>query len=207
MTDAETLTAVLLQLSDIGQQLADLDHRAAGDIREIREQIKALASSLAEATAAAAGHSGAIEGLAVEGAAIAGRIADQAAGDSTSGDAYQPAPSPRLWKPGGRECDDTVARLRAWVDQVYRPGYGHLAASLADCWDQHPLCLYALDWLSELWTALYLQPRRTAAILAGQAEWQTRLLTAVSDQLAQETRRCGHASVFGHAPRTAGAQP
>ena len=207
MTDADTLTAVLLQLSDIGQQLADLDHRASGDIREIRDQIRALASSLAEAASTAAEHSGAIDGLAAEVASIAGLVAGQATADSTGSTACQPAPSPRLWKPDGRERDDATARLRDWVDQVYRPGYGHLAAGLGDCWDQHPLCLYGLDWLSELWTALYLQPRRTAAILAAQAEWQTRLLTAVSDQLAQETRRCGHASVFGHAPRTAGAQP
>ena len=26
------------------------------------------------------------------------------------------------------------ARLRGWVEQVYRPGYGHLAAALGPCW-------------------------------------------------------------------------
>ena len=49
----------------------------------------------------------------------------------------------------------------AWVDQVYRPGYGHLAATLAPCWTSHDLCLYALDILSDLWSVLYLQPERT----------------------------------------------
>ena len=41
---------------------------------------------------------------------------------------------------------------------------------------------------------LYLQPTRTAGTLAGQAEWHTRLLTAAAEQLAAETRRCGHAA-------------
>ena len=89
--------------------------------------------------------------------------------------------------------ETATTRLRAWVEQIYRPGYGHLAAALAACWDQHPLCLYTLDWLSELWSVLYLQPRRTAGTLAGQAEWQTRLLSAAADQMARETRRCAHA--------------
>ena len=90
---------------------------------------------------------------------------------------------------------------------MYRPGYGHLAASLGDCWDQHPLCLYILDWLSELWSVLYLAPARTAGTLAGQAEWHTRLLAAAAEQLARETRGCAHA----HPPATArprtGARP
>src|SRR4029077_18992598 len=44
--------------------------------------------------------------------------------------AYQPDPAPCWWQlsPEGRK--EPVARLRAWVEQVYRPGYGHLAAAL-----------------------------------------------------------------------------
>ena len=45
-----------------------------------------------------------------------------------------------------------------WVDQVYRPGYGHLAATLGPCWAAHDLCLYGLDILAALWSVLYLQP-------------------------------------------------
>jgi hypothetical protein len=92
------------------------------------------------------------------------------------------------------------------VEQVYRPGYGHLAASLGDCWEQHPLCLYILDWLSELWSVLYLAPARTAGTLAGQAEWHTRLLAAAAEQLARETRRCAH-STARHRPAATGARP
>ena len=76
-------------------------------------------------------------------------------------DSYQPVPAPRWWKLDGTEREDALARLRAWVEQIYRPGYGHLAAALGPCWDQHPLCLYGLDWLMELWSLLYLTPERT----------------------------------------------
>ena len=63
-------------------------------------------------------------------------------------------------EPDGTERDEALSRLRAWVEQIYRPGYGHLAATRGPCWDQHPLCLYRLDWLMELWSALYLTPER-----------------------------------------------
>ncbi len=89
---------------------------------------------------------------------------------------------------------------------MYRPGYGHLAASLGECWEQHPLCLYILDWLSELWSVLYLPPGRTAGTLAGQAEWHTRLLAAAAEQLARETRGCAH-DTTGYRVRSAGARP
>jgi hypothetical protein len=107
---------------------------------------------------------------------------------------YLPCASPPFWRldPAGREAP--AARLRDWVSQVYRPGYGQIAAGLGNCWEQHPLCLYTLDWLSELWSVLYLQPSRTAGTLAGQAEWQTRLLPAAADQMARETSRCTHAT-------------
>ena len=76
----------------------------------------------------------------------------------------------------------------------------------SDCWEQHPLCLYILDWLSELWSVLYLAPARTAGTLAGQAEWHTRLLTAAAEQLARETRRCAH-STARHRTAATGARP
>jgi hypothetical protein len=85
-----------------------------------------------------------------------------------------------------------VTRLRAWVDQVYRPGYGHLAAALGPCWPAHDLCLYALDIASALWSVLYLQPGRDHVLLSAQAEYQARILPALAAQLMTETTRCGH---------------
>lgn len=78
------------------------------------------------------------------------------------------------------------------MEQIYRPGYGQLAAMLPACWEQHPLCLYLLDWLSELWSVLYLSLRRDGRTLAAQGEWQTRLLPAAAEQMAFETRNCHH---------------
>ena len=86
-----------------------------------------------------------------------------------------------------------MARLRGWVDQVYRPGYGHLAAALGPCWPAHDLCLYVLDILSGLWSVLYLQPSRDPALLSAQAEYQARILPALAEQMRTETTRCAHA--------------
>jgi hypothetical protein len=114
------------------------------------------------------------------------------AADTGGQDGYQPGPAPGWWKlpPGGRA--EHIARLRAWVEQVYRPGYGHLAAALAPCWETHDLCLYGLDILSTLWSVLYLPPDRTPGLLSAQAEYQARLLPALADQLRAETTSCGH---------------
>jgi hypothetical protein len=46
--------------------------------------------------------------------------------------------------------------------------------------------LETINWLSELWSVLYLRPSHTAGILVGQAEWQTRLLSAAADQMARD---------------------
>ena len=194
MSEPEGLTAVLLQLSGLARQVADLDHREAADTTAMRNRVSALAAAVSDVKATVASHD---EVLTAVGS-LDRRVSDLAARRDHTGErggdpaGYQPAPAPAFWKLDGADRDAAIARLRAWVDQVYRPGYGHLAASLGECWEQHPLCLYVLDWLSELWSLLYLQPARTAATLAGQAEWHTRLLAAAAEQLAAETRRCGH---------------
>ena len=78
------------------------------------------------------------------------------------------------------------------MQQVYQPGYGHLAATLGPCWTSHDLCLYGLDIAAELWSLLYLQPARTPALVSAQAEYQARILPALADQLRLETSHCGH---------------
>ena len=54
---------------------------------------------------------------------------------------YCPGPAPAWWKLAAADRSEPVARLRAWVEQVYRPGYGHLAAGLGACWPDHDLCV------------------------------------------------------------------
>ena len=101
-------------------------------------------------------------------------------------------PVPKWWKLPAEQRREPLSRLRAWVEQVYRPGYGHLAATLAPCWEAHDLCLYGLDILAELWTVLYLQEQRSAGLLSAQAEYQARILPALSGQFITETTGCGH---------------
>jgi len=84
-------------------------------------------------------------------------------------DGYHPYPPPTWWKLAAADRHEPIARLHAWVEQVYRPGYGHLAAALAPCWSSHDLCLYGLDILSDLWSVLYLQTERTPRMLSAQA--------------------------------------
>jgi hypothetical protein len=42
-------------------------------------------------------------------------------------DRYQPGAAPAWWKLTPDQRREPAAQLRAWVEQVYRPGYGHLA--------------------------------------------------------------------------------
>jgi len=197
------LTAVILQITRHAERLAALDQREAGRYREISARLADLASRLAgtservDTIHAAAVRQGAIlealDGLDQQVAALATRLALVAgAGKAEGGEEYQPVPAPRWWTLDGAEREEALGRLRAWVEQVYRPGYGHLAAALGDCWEQHLLCLYGLDWLMELWSALYLATTREVGTLASQAEWQSRLLPALAAQMHAETSRCQH---------------
>ena len=112
-------------------------------------------------------------------------------------------PVPKWWKLPAEQRREPLSRLRAWVEQVYRPGYGHLAATLGPCWEAHDLCLYGLDILAELWSVLYLQDRRSAGLLSAQAEYQARVLPALSAQFMTETTGCGHARPGNIRVRTA----
>ena len=205
MSEPDLLTAALLQLSAHADKLAQLDRREASHATETAERITALttlANAMKHTLADQAEILAGLNDLDDKVARLTARLDDIAPADDASVQAYQPSASPRFWKLDGQAREDAIARLRAWVEHVYQPGYGQLAASLGGCWEQHPLCLYALDWLSELWSVLYLQPTRTTGTLAGQAEWQTRLLTAVAEQMAVETARCEHAVLrTGHPVR------
>jgi len=181
MTPPDPLPAALDQLAAHHEHVAQLDEREAAHFARLGAIVKDHAAALAR-----------LESLDRQVAALAAEIAGNAADDGNS-DGYQPGPAPRWWKLTGQARQDQVARLRAWVEQVYRPGYGQLAAILGPCWEAHDLCLYALDIAAELWSVLYLHDTRTPALLSAQAEYQTRILPALAEQLMTETSRCGHA--------------
>jgi hypothetical protein len=200
----DLITGVMLQITRHAERLATLDQREADHFRRIADRLDDLARRLTETaervdavhdlTARQAALLETLDGLDKQVATLTTRLTEitAAGNDDEAGQRYQPVPAPRWWRTDGPEREEALARLRAWVEQVYRPGYGHLGAALGSCWEQHPLCLYGLDWLSELWSALYLTSERTTAGLASQAEWQTRLLPGLAEQLYVETTRCEH---------------
>jgi hypothetical protein len=196
------LTAALLQLSEHAERIAVLDAREAEHWRQAGEQLAELAAQLGGVQGRAEDQGkilAGLDGLDVTVVALAEQLAALSRAGDGGAKGYQPVPAPRWWRLEGQDRQEAVGRLRAWVATVFRPEYGHLAASLGSCWEQHPLCLYLLDWLSELWSVLYLTASRGPATLAGQADWQTRLLPAAAAQLAAETSRCDHARDQGPA--------
>jgi hypothetical protein len=191
MTGTDPTTAIVDQLAAHAEQLTRLDAReaehhtaATGRLADLTGQAAAISRTLHE-------HAAALAVLTAPGQA------------DPDGGGYHPAPVPAWWQLAAAERHEPLARLHAWVEQVYRPGYGHLAVTLGPCWASHDLCLYGLDILSELWSALYLQPHRSAGLLSAQAEYQARILPALAEQLRVETSSCGHSRT----PGPAGARP
>jgi len=191
---SDPIIAALDQLAACREQIGCLDGREA-------DHHDALSARLTEIAGLVTG----IGGVVKDHAALArleaidqhvGELAAQVAEmipDGGNPDVYRPGPAPRWWKLTAGQRQEALGRLRAWVEQVYRPGYGQLAAGLGPCWEAHDLCLYGLDILSDLWSVLYLQPRRTAGMLSAQAEYQARILPALAEQMMTETSRCRHA--------------
>jgi len=180
MTSHDPITAIVDQLAAHTEQLTRLDARHAEHHAAVSARLTELSGQTAALGRVVEEHAAALAQLTVP---------SQTGPD---GDGYHPEPAPAWWKLAADGRQEPIARLRAWVDQVYRPGYGHLAASLGPCWDQHDLCLYGLDLAAELWSVLYLQPDRSPALVSAQAEYQARILPALADQLRIETHTCGH---------------
>jgi hypothetical protein len=205
----DALGAALLQLASHGERLSGLDAREAAHYQEIAPRLHDFAAeavsvkiTITRINETLARHSmivNGLDGLDRQVEELTRSLAQPAgSGDDDGQPGYQPVSPPRWWKLDGRERETMTDRLRAWVEQIYKPGYGQIAATLPHCWEHHTLCLYTLDWLSELWSFLYLDPERTAASLTAQAEWQTRLLPAAAEQMAFDATSCPHAR---NAPR------
>lgn len=177
MTD-DALPQVVLQLTQTAEKLAGLErlvHQLGTDIRKQAEQTARL-QALEDALAA-----------------LAARVAEALPDEQGSSRIYLPRPAPRWWNLSGQAREAEIGRLRGFVEQVYRPGFGHLAARLRPCWESHDLCLYCLDIAAELHAVLYLQGRRTVSLLNGQAEYAARVLPALADLMSIETRSgCQH---------------
>jgi hypothetical protein len=188
MTSNDPITATLQELAAHHEQLTQLDTRETSHfttlsarLTELTDLITSLGRTLEDDATTLAR----FEALDRQVTDLAAQLAPDLGG-------YQPDPAPEWWKLAAAERREPITRLQAWVEQVYRPGYGHLAATIAPCWPSHDLCLYGLDILSGLWSVLYLQPTRNARLLSAQAEYQARILPALAAQLMTETTTCGH---------------
>jgi hypothetical protein len=193
--EPEGLAHTLMELSRQAERLATLDSRETGHFQQVAQQLTEVGETLTGLHGTLDDHRAALEmlqGLDDQVSRLAAKLAEIVPDEDGEAKVYRPGPAPRWWKLKGEARDEALAKLRGWVDQIYRPMYGHLA-TVGQCWESHPLCLFTFDWVSELWSVLYLQNRRSASVLAGQAEFQTRLLPAVAEQLAAETTRCEHA--------------
>jgi hypothetical protein len=188
MTTNDPITAALQELASQHERLTQLDARETG-------HFTALSKRLAELTDLITGMGHSLEdddAVLARLEALDRQVAELSAQLTPGLGGYHPDPAPAWWKLAAAERHEPIARLHAWVEQVYRPGYGHLAARLGTCWPSHDLCLYGLDILSDLWSVLYLQPTRTAKLLSAQAEYQARIMPSLAAQLVTETSSCGH---------------
>ena len=191
----DPLAAALAKLATVHDHMTALDSRESAHHAELAGQLTRLADISAAVNRALAENNvalGRLDALDRQVADLARRRTADGKDDSKSEDGYRPRPAPAWWKVSGDERRAPVAELADWVEHVYRPGYGHLAAVLGGCWAEHDLCLYGLDIASQLWCALYLQPERSTSLLSAQAEYQGRILPALAEQLAAETTRCRH---------------
>jgi hypothetical protein len=188
----DLITAALDQLAAHREHISSLDAREASHFASLNGQLAqhtGLVTELGRALQVDTAALARLDALDRQVTELAAHLVSPGANDTAR---YEPAPAPAWWKLTGADRQEPAANLRGWVEQVYRPGYGHLAATLAPCWDKHDLCLYGLDILSQLWSALYLQPARSTALLSAQAEYQARILPALAAQLMTETTGCGH---------------
>lgn len=167
------MEATLAQLAALRDEVADLADARARDAARIRAQAGALRRRTRQLPVATARKA----------------VRQQRRGAPGDAGAYRPVPAPRWWQLRGRERAAAVARLQAWVETVFRPGYGHLADQVGPCWAEHDSCLYQLAWLSEMHAVIFLAPER---LLASEADWHTRLLPAAVALMAEETGRCDH---------------
>jgi hypothetical protein len=180
--------------------MADQETRNAADIAVLADRLSdlrtivdrlGLAVEVAQGTITNQGAVlGSLEGLATLVDELTQRFNAIFPPEDPNSGFYSPIATPRFWLLEGNERAQAIARLTAWVHEVYRPTFGHISSTLPECWESHPLILSLLDIASELHSCLYLQPRRNQALLAGQAEYFTRILPALAQLMEKDAAMC-----------------
>ena len=186
------LPGILLAQAQQGQKLAELGEALAsadGRLGELATVVRGV-----RGTQAAQGEL--LEGLAqirADLASLRARFNAVFPPERNDGSQfYDPPPSIRPWELDDAGIAEVINYLGDWVDKIYRPAFGHIAARLPPCWNQHWLCITVIDVLSELHKVLWMQPVRLAGTLSGQAEFLTRLAPALAELMAAERKGCEH---------------
>ena len=191
------LTAALLRLTEHAARIGALDEREGQHFSDVAHQLSKLRTTVTgmQGTLTDQGEIlGGLNGLDDTVVALADRLATLLPPDAPCTERYEITPTAPWWDIDDSDREEAVARLSDWVGFVYRPCYGHLAARLGDCWEEHPLCLMVIDWLSQLWGVLYLSAPRTERDLRAQSEFAIRVLPAAAEQFAAETTGCEHSA-------------
>jgi hypothetical protein len=191
MTEPAGLDAALAQGTRNAARIAGLDAAVASlaaKLAELGTAVQAVQGTITDQAEVLRS----VDGLKETVDELAGRFSALFPDGDTGGAFYSPIPTPRFWQLDGDDRQQAIGRLRSWVADVYLPAFGHLAARLPACWEQHTFCLTVLDVASELHAVLYLQATRNQGLLAGQAELLTRLMPALAALMAAEGARCPH---------------
>jgi hypothetical protein len=177
-------------MQKLAERFGGLDEREGDHFRDVSEALTGLGEAIDKLRGTGVSQGKALVDLNAKLTELADAVKSLLPPEP--GPAYNPVPAVRWWDISDEDRAKALVRLRGWVEQIYRPHYGHLAAKLGDCWEAHPLCLIELDWASELWSVLYLRTTRTPGVLNSQAEYGLRLLPALAEQLHTETTECRH---------------
>jgi hypothetical protein len=182
--DDSGLTAALLTLTLHAERLGQLETSVAAGLQQCEIATEGLMDAVGDLRTLVQQQGQLIDDL-------SRLVATLVPADDDDSPGYKPRPPVHWWKIAGDERRKAVDHLAAWVEQVYRPHYGHLATGLGTCWQDHPLCLVGLEIVSELHSVLYFN-KRAAALLSAQAEFQIRTLPVFAEQWRTETSKCTH---------------
>lgn len=173
------------KLAELGEALANVDGRL-GELATVVRGVRGTQAAQGELLEG-------LEDIRRDVASLRGRFnAVFPPERSDDSEFYDPPPSIRPWELDEAGMAQAINYLGDWVDKIYRPTFGHIAAKLPPCWNQHWLCITVIDVLSELHKVLWLQPVRLAGTLSGQAEFLTRLAPALAELMAAERKGCVH---------------
>jgi hypothetical protein len=98
---------------------------------------------------------------------------------------------------------EAVARIRQWVDSVYRQQFPR-AGDIAPCWADHPVCVVLLDVLSQMHQALYHGDKRSWGVVHNQAELYVRFGREITALVREELAGCKYGQHATGPPVTGG---